>query len=116
MRRRLIWGLLLCGWAMIVRAEQSAPRDIWPQATAAADAGDVDAAIKKTNELLDTGKSYGVRTYPLYASAAAALASQADKLNAKDVSGWASKAAVQLYPKSPAVDFSLADHAAAQKN
>ena len=54
MRRRLIWGLLLCGWAMFVLAEQSAPRDIWPQATAAADAGDVDAAIQKTNELVDT--------------------------------------------------------------
>src|SRR3954447_8506546 len=116
MRRRLIWGLLLCGWAMIVLAEQSAPRDIWPQATAAADAGDVDTAIKKTNELVDTGKSYGLRTYPLYASAAAALASQADKLNAKDVAVWAAKAAVQLDPKSPAIDFSLADRAAAQKN
>lgn len=116
MRRRLIWGLLLCGWAIIVRAEQSAPRDIWPQATAAADAGDVDTAIKKTNELVDTGKSYGLRTYPLYASAAAALASQADKLNAKDVAAWAAKAAPQLDPKSPAVDFSLADRAAAQKN
>src|SRR4051812_17690224 len=116
MRRRLIWGLLLCGWAMTVLAEQSAPRDIWPQATAAADTGDVDTAIKKTNELVDTGKSYGLRTYPLYASAAAALASQADKLNAKDVAVWAAKAAAQLDPKSPAVDFSLADRAAAQKN
>ena len=46
---------------MIVQAEQSAPRDIWPQATAAADAGDVDLAIKKTNELADTGKSYGLQ-------------------------------------------------------
>src|SRR5947209_2158061 len=106
MRRRLIWGLLLCGWAMFVLAEQSAPRDIWPQATAAADTGDVDTAIKKTNELVDTGKSYGIRTYPLYAAAAASLAAQADKQNAKDVSAWASKAAAQLDPKSPAVAFS----------
>jgi len=116
MRRRLIWGLLLCGWAIFVRAEQPAPRDIWPQATAAADTSDVDLAIKKTNELVETGKSYGVRTYPLYASAAAALASQADKANAKDVAAWASKAALQLDPKSPAVAFALADRAAAQKN
>src|SRR6185369_14198623 len=101
MRRRLIWGLLLCGWAFFVRAEQTAPRDIWPQATAAADAGDVDLAIKKTNELVDTGKSYGIRTYPLYASAAAALASDADQKKAKDVAVWAAKAAVQLDPKSP---------------
>jgi len=116
MKRRLIWGLLVFGWAIIVRAEQSAPRDIWPQATAAADAGDVDLAIKKTNELTDTGRSYGVKTYPLYASAAAGLAGQADKSGAKDVANWASKAAAQLDPKSPAVSFALADRAAAQKN
>jgi tetratricopeptide (TPR) repeat protein len=116
MRRRLIWGLLLFGWAIFVRAEQPAPRDLWPQATAGAETGDVDLAIKKTNELVETGKSYGVRTYPLYASAAAALASQADKANAKDVAVWASKAAQQLDPKSPAVAFALADRAAAQKN
>src|SRR5438045_8931270 len=116
MKRRLIWGLLLCGWAIIVRAEQPAPRDIWPQATTAAGSGDVDLAIKKTNELVETGKSYGIRAYPLYASAAAAMASQADKQNQKDVAVWAAKAAVQLDPKSPAVAFSLADRAAAQKN
>ena len=116
MRRRLIWGLLLCGWAVIVLAEQPAPRDIWPQATSAADSGDVDLAIKKTNELVDTGKSYGIRTYPLYASAAAAMASQADKQNQKDVAAWAAKTAAQLDPKSPAVAFSLADRAASQKN
>src|ERR1041385_3508659 len=116
MKRRLIWGLLLCGWAIFVRAEQPAPRDIWPQATAAADSGDVDLAIKKTNELVDAGRSYGIRTYPLYASAAAAMASQADKQNQKDVGAWAAKAATQLDPKSPAVAFSLADRNAAQKN
>jgi tetratricopeptide (TPR) repeat protein len=116
MRRRLIWGLLLCGWAIIVLAEQPAPRDIWPQATAAADSGDVDLAIKKTNELVDTGKSYGIRTYPLYASASAGMASQADKQNQKDVAAWAAKAATQLDPKSPAVAFSIADREAAQKN
>ena len=80
MRRRLIWGLLLCGWAIIVLAEQPAARDIWPQATAAADSGDVDLAIKKTNELVETGKSYGIRTYPLYASASAGMASTKNSL------------------------------------
>ncbi len=116
MKRRLIWGLLVFGWAIIVRAEQVAPRDIWPQATAAADTGDVDLAIKKTTELTDTGKSYGLKKYPLYASAAAALAGQADKQGSKDVANWAAKAALQLDPKSPAVAFALADRAAAQKN
>ncbi len=115
MKRRLIWGLLVFGWAIIVRAEQIAPRDIWPQATAAAEAGDVDLAIKKTTELTDTGKSYGIKTYPLYASAAAGLAGQADKAGSKDVANWASKAATQLDPKSPAVNFALADRAAARK-
>ncbi|MCU1347547.1 MAG: hypothetical protein JWO56_577, partial [Acidobacteria bacterium] len=53
------------------RAETVPPRDIWPLATAAADNNDVDAAIKKTNALVDTGKQYGIKTYPLYAGSAA---------------------------------------------
>src|SRR6478672_8396752 len=109
MRRRLIWGLLLCGWAMIVRAEQSAPRDIWPQATAAADAGDFDTAYKKTNELTDIGGKYGLKTYPVYATSAVAMARQAAKKGNKLAADWGNKAADQLDPNSPGVAFSKAD-------
>jgi tetratricopeptide (TPR) repeat protein len=97
--------------AVAVHAENLAPRDIWPQATAAATSGDVAMAITKTNELMTTGKSYGVNGYPLYAAAAAALARQASHEGKKDVADWASKAADQLDATSPAVAFSKADRA-----
>jgi tetratricopeptide (TPR) repeat protein len=115
MKRRLLWPLLAMVCATVVYAEQSAPRDIWPQATAAADAGDVDLAIKKTNELIETGKSYGVKSYPLYAQSAAALSRQTDK-SSKEVAAWAAKTASQLDPTSPAISFALSDRAAAQRN
>ncbi|HKO54286.1 MAG TPA: tetratricopeptide repeat protein, partial [Thermoanaerobaculia bacterium] len=79
-------------------------------------AGDIDGAIKKTNELTETGKSYGLKTYPLYASSAAGLARAAEKGGNKDAAEWARKAAAQLDPKSPQVTFSEADRAAEQRN
>ncbi len=118
MRLRLVGTSLLFMMAALlpVRAEQFPPRDIWPQATSAARDGDIDRAIKKTNELTDTGRAYGLKKYPLYASAAAGLSYQADKDGKKDLSSWAAKTATQLDPKSPAVAFSMADHAASQRN
>ncbi|HEV7921320.1 MAG TPA: tetratricopeptide repeat protein [Thermoanaerobaculia bacterium] len=97
-------------------AEQLPPRDIWPQATAAAAAGDLAEAAKKTTELTETGKSYGLKTYPLYAASAAGLARAADKGGNKDAADWARKAAAQLDPKSSQVLFSEADIAAEQGN
>lgn len=111
----LVVAVLLAS-ATAARSEQLAPREIWPQATSAADNGDIDAAAKHTNELLDTGKSYGIKTYPLYAASAAALARQADKAGNKDVAKWASSTAEQLDPGSPSVALSDADAAAEGKN
>ena len=96
--------------AMSARAEQTPPREIWPQATAAAIAGDVDGAVKRTNELLDTGRSYGIKTFPSYAMSAAALSRQADKAGQKPVADWAGKTADQLDSVSPAVAFLSSDH------
>jgi tetratricopeptide (TPR) repeat protein len=100
--------------ARSVCAQERAPRDIWPQATAAAREGDFDAATKKTNELLTTGRSYGVRTYPIYAAGASALASESAKEN-PDLAKWAEKAARDLDGRSPAVAFGEADRAARTK-
>ena len=100
----------------IVWAQQVSPRELWPQAANAAREGDVNTAIQKTTELTTTGRGYGIKTYPLYASAAAALARVADKEGATDAADWATKAAAQLDPKSPAVAFSNADHAAQKAN
>jgi tetratricopeptide (TPR) repeat protein len=118
MRRLLAGSLLLVSLCLAparAHAEQPSPRDQWPQATAAAQAGDVAAATKQTSTLLDTGKSYGIRTFPLFAASAAELARQASREKNAAVTDWATKAADQLDPRSAAVAFSNADRAADQK-
>lgn len=107
----LVWVCLGVG----ARAETTAPRDIWPQATAAADAGDFDAAYKKTNELSDLGGKYGIRNYPVYAESAVAMARQAVKKGNLDAINWGNKAADQLDPTSSAVAFTKADALADQR-
>jgi Tfp pilus assembly protein PilF len=97
-----------------VRAQQPAPRDLWPQATAAAREGDFDAATKKKNELLTVGRTYGLRTYPEYAAGASSLASESAKQNG-ELAAWAEKAARELDGRSPAVAFGEADRAARLK-
>jgi tetratricopeptide (TPR) repeat protein len=118
MKRRLL--LFLAVWACLVsrtaRTEELAPRDIWPQATAAADAGNLDVAAKKTSELTETGRTNGIRSYPLYAVSAAALSRQAAKQGTKPAADWGARAADALDPVSPAVAFIGADAAAESKN
>ncbi len=115
LRLVMIAGTLLLG-SVALHGEQVAPRDIWPQAAAAARDGDVDMATKKTTELTETGRAYGLKRYPVYASASAGYARQVAAESKKDVSDWAQKAASQLDPKSPAVPFSAADMAADRNN
>ncbi|MGZ7032041.1 MAG: tetratricopeptide repeat protein, partial [Thermoanaerobaculia bacterium] len=114
MRHRLIAAFVLASAlaATGVRADQVPPREIWPQATAAATAGDIDSAIKRTNELLDTGRSYGIRNFPSYAVSSAAISRQADKQGQKALTDWGRKTADQLDPASPAVAFLNSDHQA----
>jgi tetratricopeptide (TPR) repeat protein len=102
----------VCLGSVAVWAEQAAPRDIWPQAAAAAESGDITGAIKKTNDLTDVGRNLGIRTFPVYAEAAAGLVRQADKEQNKAKADWAVKAADQLDPTSPSVAFNNADRAA----
>ena len=102
----------MCLGSLAARAEQAPPRDLWPQATAAADNGDLDAAFKRTNELTDSGKAFGIRRFPVYAAAAAALSREAEKQKDQAKADWAAKAAEQLDPASPAVAFARADRAA----
>ncbi|HJQ40490.1 MAG TPA: hypothetical protein VKB93_25365 [Thermoanaerobaculia bacterium] len=112
---RVVFVVLALNAVPIDRAvyAQVAPRDLWPQATAAAREGDFDTAAKKTAELLNTGRSYGIRTYPQYAASASGLASAAGKDKA-DLAKWATAAAAQLDGRSSAVAFSEADRAAAK--
>ena len=109
----LVW---LCSGVIAARAEQPSPRDLWPEATAAADAGDANGAAKRTNTLMETGRSYGIRTFPLYADSAESLHIQALQTNNHAVADWADKAADQLDPFSASVAFKRADLAASHGN
>ncbi|HEX9981996.1 MAG TPA: tetratricopeptide repeat protein [Thermoanaerobaculia bacterium] len=106
-------ALLLVGGAS---AQQPSPRDVWPQAAGAASDGDLDSANRRKNELLATGRSNGLKTYPTYAASAAALARSATTQKNRELATWSTQAADQLDPKSPAVTFSRADEAAARRD
>ena len=93
---------------------QASPRDLWPQAAAAAREGDYEVATKRTGDLLTTGRTYGIKTFPQYAASASGLASQMETSEA-ELSNWAAKAATQLDGGSPATVFSEADRAGRRK-
>lgn len=94
-----------------MRAQQQlAPRDIWPQATAAAREGDLDMATRRKSELLAAGRTYGIRTFPIYAAGASAWASKLAQTQ-PEAAAWAERAARELDGRSPAVAFSEADRA-----
>ena len=118
--KRALAAAVLLAWACLgsigARAEQLAPRDIWPQATAAIDQGDIATATKKANELTDAGKAAGIKTFPLYAESAAALARRAEGQKNHNVAEWGNKVAAQLDPRSPGVAFLQADTAADSRN
>ena len=119
MKRPLVCSVLLawvCLGSLGARAEQLAPRDIWPQATAAIDQGNVATATKKAAELTDVGKASGIKTFPLYAESAASLARHAESQNNHNVAEWGDKVAAQLDPRSPGVAFLHADAAADSRN
>ncbi|MEA2464040.1 MAG: protein O-mannosyl-transferase [Acidobacteriota bacterium] len=93
-----------------VHAQQTAPRDIWPQATAAAREGDIDTANQRTQSLVTTGRTNGILTFPQYAAGAAGLASE--QRQAPDIAKWATKTATQLDGTAPSVAFNEADRTA----
>lgn len=109
--RLAVVALVLAVGAGHVRAQQQlAPRDIWPQATAAAREGDLDTATRKKNELLAAGRTYGIRTFPVYAAGASAWASKVAATQ-PELAAWAERAARELDGRSPSVAFSEADRA-----
>src|SRR5260221_3958783 len=117
MKRLVVCSLAawLCLASTGARAAQPTPRDLWPQATAAADTGDYDSATKRTNDLTTAARDLGIHTLPVYAVAASALAREAASEHDKPKSEWAAKAADQLDPHSPVVAFSKADREADAK-
>lgn len=119
MKRPLVCSVLLawvCLGVIAARAEQLAPRDIWPQATAAADSGDLATATKKATELTEVGKASGIKTFPLYAESAASLARNAALQGNKPTAEWGNRVATQLDPHSPGVAFIRSDAAVDQRN
>src|SRR5256885_2011728 len=117
MKRLVVCSLAawVCLASVGARAEQATPRDLWPQATSAADTGDVDTAMKRTNDLTTAARELGIHILPVYAIAAAAEARQAAREHDKPKTEWAAKAADLLDPHSPYVAFSKADREADAK-
>src|SRR5688500_9909952 len=99
-----------------LRAQQQiSPREIWPQATTAAREGDLDGAAARMGELQLAGRSFGIRTFPTYASSATGLASESIPAN-PELAAWARKASALLDGSSPSVAFNEADIAARRNN
>jgi tetratricopeptide (TPR) repeat protein len=116
MRGRLASVALAClALAAVAVRAQEAPRDVWPQASAAAREGDFDNANKRLTDLMNMGRAYGIRTFPQYAASASGLSGEAAKQN-PELAKWATGAASQLDGKSSAVVFSEADRAAARND
>jgi tetratricopeptide (TPR) repeat protein len=89
------------------------PREIWPQATNLARDGEFEPATTKVGELVTTGKAYGLKSFPVYASAAAAMGNDAAAGGKNELLEWSTSTANALDPSHPAVSFALADRAAA---
>ena len=95
-----------------LRAQQQvSPRDIWPQAAASAREGDLDGAAARMAELQLAGRSYGIRTFPTYASSATGLVSESTPAS-PELAAWARKASALLDGSAPSVAFNEADIAA----
>jgi tetratricopeptide (TPR) repeat protein len=111
MTRRIVAAclLLVAVAARSARSEQASPRDLWPQATAAAQSGNFDSASRKAGQLMDIGRAYNIRTYPLYAASAASLARDAEAQKNRALSDWAAATSTTLDPNSPEVAFALAE-------
>ncbi|MGZ8867512.1 MAG: tetratricopeptide repeat protein [Thermoanaerobaculia bacterium] len=118
MRLRLIASVLalLALAASAVKGEDLPPRDIWPQATEAARDREFARGATKVGELVTTGSAYGLKTFPVYASAAASMGNRASRQGNADLVTWTTEATTVLDPKNPAVTFALADRAAAAQN
>jgi tetratricopeptide (TPR) repeat protein len=99
-----------------MRAQQQiAPREIWPQATAAARENNYVDADKRITEMTGAARAYGIKTFPQYAAAAAGIASESATTNA-ELAKWAERTSATLDNRSPAVAFSEADRAARTGN
>jgi tetratricopeptide (TPR) repeat protein len=118
MTLRLIAAVLalLALAASAAKGEDLPPRDIWPQATNAARDGEFATGSAKVEELVTTGRAYGLKTFPVYATAAASMGNRAVRQGKPDLAKWATDAAAALDPRSPAVTFALADRAGAQQD
>lgn len=108
-RRGVLLLSLLAGLPVAGQESNLSPRELWPQATAASDSGDVAGAEGKVTSLLVAGKALGIRRFPLYAESSASLARQSYKQGNAALSKWAIETARKLDPLSPDVAFTGAD-------
>lgn len=102
-------GLALVVGAGAPLAAQGNPlRDLWPQATAAAEAGDIERADARLNELIAAGRSNGVVRFPVFAESAIGLAHYAEENGNDGLARWAHAATAKLDPRSADAAFGRA--------
>ena len=112
---RVVLALLVLA-ALPVMAEDLPPREIWPQATTAARDGELETATAKIGDLVNTGRAYGLKTFPVYATAAASMSNRAAREGKADLAAWGTTAGNALDTRNPAVAFARFERAAAQQN
>lgn len=118
---RLIRGIGL-GWlatfvlCTAALAQSASVRDLWPQATAAAEGGDLTLAESRLSELINVGRSTGILRFPAYAESAISIARQAQIDGNGELAVWARTAATKLDPASPEVAFGAANMAHEQRD
>lgn len=107
--RALVSGFLagIVGWSS-VSAQTVAVRDLWPQASAAAEAGDLESAESRVGELIVSGRATGIARFPVYAESALAIAKQAQTDGDRSLADWGLQTARRLDPASPEVEFGAA--------
>ena len=107
--RALGLGLVIAVMSAAHATAQTNPlRDLWPQATAAAESGDIETAERRLSDLITAGRATGVTRFPVYAESAIALAQEADRDDNDALSRWAMAAATKLDSRSPEAAFGAA--------
>lgn len=106
----LVTSIVLSMAGDVSAQQQLSPRELWPQATTAARENDYKGADEQITAMNTAAKAFGIRTFPQYASAAAAMASESAKSD-PELAKWAARTSSRLDGRSPAVAFSEADRA-----
>lgn len=112
----LLGIVLLFPSALSAATQELSPQELWAQAGVALRDGDRPEAENLVGQIQQVGRSVGVRRFPAYADAVAALALQRSRSNDQANAEWMLALASTLDPRLPDVDFTAADMAYARSD